>query len=245
MRSCSLFRMIIMCWVCAILTLNAKTIGYEALTSFYLQPSEAYHLKEEVLAFELRRYQHADAYKNYTVIKGIYRIPKYQIASRVRKNFDMARPNLSRESDIVDPSNYKEDVYRGFILYKNGKVVRLNEIADIVACLNGVDTVAEAQFVVWLHLNSIGEEHVKKWKSANTHLRMEFISQKYKKSKQGYGIMLDFFVTDTVNNVSQNFVDSMIITSKGEMIHHKELKKGKIQYIYPEACGYSIIQNEK
>ena len=70
--------------------------------------------------------------------------------------------------------------------------------------------------------------------------------EKFIKTKKGYTIVSDYFVEHTTGKESQNFIDSTVVNSQGEILGVKQLKKSKLVIVSDAAlCGYGSLLNKK
>ncbi len=94
----------------------------------------------------------------------------------------------------------------GFMIDKEGKMWRMNEVLDVVKYLGKIDTPAEIKLVLWLN----NEAHDK---------------DKYRKTSNGYTVISEY--DNSIDNFGEcgHFVYRLKINKKGKITEKKLLKK--------------------
>ena len=222
----------------------AKSGKWKNIEPFNKHSANAYQLKEDIDVLEIRAYGIRSKYKTYHTSIGIYVKPKKELSKKLVKKFSKATLNSSRKGDIRIPPDFKGNISRGFILYKNGKIFRMNEMSDIISCLGEIDTAAEAQLVLWLHSQYSGVKQTAKGKLS---YRPAVLNQKYRKTEKGYEIVTKYTISHSYSrskwewcNDEQNFTDRAIIDKRGKIVGFKQLSKSKIKSECSEVVCHSL-----
>lgn len=222
----------------------AKSSKWQNIEAFNSHPANAYHLKENIDVLEIRAYGICNHYKTYHTSIGIYVTSKKQLGKTLVKKFSKVTLDSSRKGDIRIPADFKGNISRGFVLYKDGKIFRLNEISDIITCLGEIDTAAEAQLVLWLHSKYSGVKQTEKSKLA---YRPMVQDQKYRKTPEGYKIVTKYTISHSYSrsewvwcNDEQDFTDSAIVDKRGKIIGFKQVSKSKMKSECSEVVCHSL-----
>ncbi len=233
-----------------IMEVYAKEIKWHTLKDIDTYSSSNYNLKDDVLALEIRTYGFSNNYKkskNITI--GIYVKPLESIKSKLVKKFRNASPNFTREGNIRNPPDFKGDINRAFVIKKNGDVLRMNEISDVIGFLGTIDRPAEAYLIWWMHSMYSGTKDTKNWKSA---YRPLIINRKYRQTSQGYEIIIKYIISRSYSkknelcNSEQNFTDKIIVDKRGNIIYFKQLHKSKVKSECSKInCGGPPITHKK
>ena len=205
----------------------------EVVRAFDSYTSSDYHLREDVIALEIRTYGFNNNYKkSKNTPISIYVIPLNLIDKKLVKNFHDASPDFTRKGDIRNLPDFRGDKTRAFMLKKNGVVYRMNEIADVIYALGEIDRPAEAYLVWWMHSKYSGTEDTKEWESAYSPLVQ---SSKYRQTSQGYEMIIKYVISRGYSKknefctTSQNFTDKAIVDKNGQITYFKQLYKSKIK----------------
>ena len=215
------------------ISLYAKEAKWHNLKKINSYKSDDYHLREDVIALEIRTYDDIDNYKKPAYIPvSIYSKSLNSIDKKLVKYFHDASPDFSRKGDIRKVPDLKGDKTRAFMLKKDNVVYRMNEISDVVYALGEIDRPAEAYLVWWINSKYSGIKDIKKWKSANSPVVK---SSKYRQTSQGYEMIIKYVISreyDKNNEFcidSQNFTDKIIVDKNGQIVYFKQLNKSKMK----------------
>jgi hypothetical protein len=219
-------RIILLSVLTALSSLQAGT--WKETKDIRKQPASVFHLNENILALEIRAYTNNK--QSERVVLKIYTKPLKSINKKMMKQFRAVKLNKGRKSDILKESYILNDTSRGFVLYKDGKISRVNEISDVVALLGTIDTPAEAQLVWWLHGKYSGKKLTKKW----TFSAPVDKSTLYQKSKNGYKLLHKYTIRGfrekeraSREYLEITFKDMMTVTSKGKLVNFKQVSRTK------------------
>jgi hypothetical protein len=190
----------------------AKWIELKSLNAY--QSSE-YHLKNGVDYLEVREYIWQSPHKvdknSYRVVISAYKTPLKSFKSKKVKKFKALAPNFTKEANIREighclMSGCTFSRSNGFMIDKDGKMWRMNEVSDVIKYLGTIDTPAELKLVLWL--NSEAHDKDKYWKTSN-----------------GYTVISEY--DNSIDNFGEcgHFVYRLKINKKGEITEKKLLKK--------------------
>jgi len=193
----------------------AKGAKWQNLKLLKKYSSHAYSLKAGVQYLEVREYIWQSPHKvdknSYHVVMSAYRTPLKSFKSKKIKKFKALVPNFTKEANIREighclMSGCSFSRSNGFMIDKDGKMWRMNEVSDVVRCLGTIDTPAELKLVLWLN----SEAHDK---------------DKYRKTSNGYTVISEY--GNSINNFGErgHFVYKLKINKKGEITEKKLLKK--------------------
>ena len=168
------------------------------------------HPSENVKCLEIRSYENNLNNKN-TYHRWIRYVtwcsePISGIDPALYKKFSTAKPMRTKESNIG--GSHPGRLINGFIIDKNNKVWRMDEVKDVITQLGEIDTPAEARLILWIHGYTNGNH--------------------YYKTAKGYEITYTYETTE--NSKSPQCVDHKEITEKalvnkkGEIVSRKKLK---------------------
>ncbi len=215
------------------ISLYAKEVKWHNLKKINLYKSGDYHLREDVIALEIRTYDDIDNYKKPAYIPvSVYAKPLNSIDKKLLKYFHDASPDFSRKGDIRKVPDLKGDKTRAFMLKKDNVVYRMNEISDVVHALGEIDRPAEAYLVWWISSKYSGIEDTKKWKFANSPVVK---SMKYHQTLQGYEMIIKYIISRSYDKDyeyctdSQIFTDKIIVDKNGQIVYFKQLNKSKVE----------------
>jgi hypothetical protein len=219
---------------------------WKPLKPLYEHPSTAFHFNDNVLALEVRTYNNYEKtlHGNEFTLFSWYRKPREELNPKMLKHLQKAKPNYARKSDILQPYLSLKTTSRAYVLYKDGKISRMNEIADILNLLGDVDTPAEAQLVLWLNAKYTGAKYTKTWE--NLLVDIAYIKTKYKNVQNGYALLQSYTLTGDLRKkekdyaMSQTFKHIAVIDKSGKIIKFKLLSHLKpiAKYLSPEiVCG--------
>ena len=214
--------------------------AYGVVRAFDSYESSDYHLKDDVIALEIKTYSSKNGYKkSIDTPISIYTKP---ISSKLLKYFHNASPDFSRKGDIRNPPDYKDYKTRALMPKKDNVVYRMNEISDVINALGEIDRPAEAYLVWWMHSKYSGRKDTKNWKNANRPLVQ---NRKYRKTSQGYEMVIEYSISRNYDksdyescDISQKFTDKVIVDKHGQIIYFKQLNKSKIKTkCYEQTCN--------
>ena len=207
----------------------AKDIKWQELKSLYKYPASAFHLKDDVSVMEIRHYGTYSNFKKYnkpTIMMKYYKIPLKLLDPKLVKRFKNTAPNLSKSGNIHRTSKNSVEITNAFIMDNSGKILKMNEIVDVIGFMGEIDTPAEAQLVLWLHSKREGT--------------------KYRKISKGYEIIIKYYKSypsdggdkriAEICEENREVIDKAIINLKGKIISYKQVsiaKKGSISCIHP------------
>ena len=96
----------------------------------------------------------------------------------------------------------------GFMMDKNNKVWRMDEVKDVITQLGDIDTPAEARLILWIHGYTNGNHY---YKRAN-----------------GYEITYTYETTESSKNSQcvdhKEITEKALVNKKGEIVSRKKLK---------------------
>ncbi len=209
--------------------LHAKDAKWQELKSLYKYPASAFHLKDDISVMEIRCYSTYDNYKKYnkpTIRMRYHKIPLKLLNSNLLKRFKSTAPNLSKSGNIHRTSKNSVEISNAFIIDNSGKILKMNEIVDVIDFMGEIDTPAEAQLILWLYSKREGT--------------------KYRKTSKGYEIIIKYYKSypsdggdkriAEICEENREVIDKAIINSKGKIISYKQVsiaKKGSISCIHP------------
>ena len=216
-----------------IIVLYGNSGGWKELPPLIEQSPKAFHLPKDILALEIRTYSsYENGEGNELTVLRIYPTPRHKIKTKMLQQFERAKPNFTRKSDILQPSFGLKTTSRAFALYKNGKITRMNEISDIIHLLGKIDTPVKAHFVLWLHSKYSGHDSTKAWSFVYFPTN---IKTKYKKIKDHYRIMQTYTLKGEIDKnknefyiMSQTFTDLAEIDQMGKVKKFKQISQSKV-----------------
>ena len=173
------------------------------------------HPSENVKCMEIRSYENNPNNKN-TYHRWIRHVtwcsePISGIDPVLYKKFSMAKPMRTKESNIG--GSHPGRLINGFLIDKNNKVWRMDEVKDVITQLGEIDTPAEARLVLWIHGYTNGNH--------------------YYKTAKGYEITYTYKTTE--NSKSPQCVDykeiteKALVNKKGEIVSRKKLKSRSLK----------------
>ncbi len=193
----------------------ANAVTWQYLKPLKKYPSHAYSLKADVHYLEVREYiwqsPHNVDKNSYHVVMSAYKTPLKSFKSKKVKKFKSLAPNFTKEANIREMghclmSGCTFSRSNGFMIDKNGKMWRMNEISDVIKYLGIIDTPAELKLVLWLN----NEAHDK---------------DKYRKTSNGYIVISEY--DNSIDNFGEcgHFVYRLKVSKKGKITEKKLLKK--------------------
>ncbi len=229
-------------------SLSAKETKWHDLKEVVKQygsyTSRDYHIRDDIIALEIRTYGFRDGHQTYKDIPvAIYRVPVESIDKRVFRRFRNASPNLKQKDEIRNPPDFRGDKSRAFIIANDKKIYRMSTISDVIYYLGDIGRPAEAYLVWWMHSRYSGMKDTKSLKSRN---RPIILSKKYRLTSRGYEMLIKYRISnDYIKNRGrescseyQDFTDKVIIDKHGRISYFKQLKKSKIKTECSEIlCG--------
>ena len=207
----------------------AKGAKWQELKPLYKYSASAFHLKDTVSVMEIRRYGTYNNFKKYnkpTIMMKYHKTPLKLLDLKLLKRFKKSAPNLSQSGNIHRTSKSSAEITNAFIIDNSGKILKMNEIVDVIGFMGEVDTPAEAQLILWLHSKREGT--------------------KYRKISKGYEIIITFEKTYPSNKGDgkiaeiceeiREVTDRAIINKKGKIISYKQVdiaKEGRVSCMHP------------
>ncbi len=178
------------------------------------------HPSENVKCLEIRSYE-VNQKKQQSNHKWIIHMtwcsePISGIDPVVVKKFRTAKPMSTKGSNIGGEKFGR--FVNGFIIDKNDKVWRMDEVKDVITQLGEIDTPAEARLILWIHGYTNGNH--------------------YYKTSKGYEITYTYETTDkeckgcpgTTQCVEKKEVtEKALINKKGEIVSRKKLKSRSLK----------------
>ncbi len=200
---------------------EAKSVKWYKLKALKEYPSSAYSLKEGIEYLEIRSYYRGVGERgyntsDYTTLLSIHRKSLLSFDSKIVKRFKSSQPNLSKDTDIKKSSmclmsGCVSRIGNAFVIDSKGRVLRMNQVEDIIAMLGEIDTPAEAKVVLWLNekYRDITDENYK---------------DKYRKTTKGYVVLSEY--DNSIANFGEcgNFTYRIEISKKGKITQKKLLK---------------------
>ena len=211
----------------------AKDAKWQTLKSLYDYSESAYELKDGVEYLELREYTRVkdskEKMRHAETAFVMSRRPLSDFPPSKVKKFNKLTPILSKQTNIrkftsCSPNGCGEHVGNGFMIASDGKLWKMNEIADVWNYIEKIDTPAKIQLALWLNGKRYGTRYRK---VANG---FEVIIEQYKSSCGGD------------EEYEEYFTYSVHVDHKGKVTQEKLLKhtKEKVQclrkpaiYLYP------------
>ena len=134
--------------------LEAKGVQWKKITHHDIDvyKSSEYHLKNDVKCLEIRTYikKKNKFYSNYWSTPLSWSIRPYNTFDpKLMKKFRDAKPDFSRNSDMG--KREAGSISNAFVLDTQNKMWRMNMAEDVIRFLGDIDTLAEAQLVLWLY----------------------------------------------------------------------------------------------
>lgn len=206
----------------------AKDAKWQNLKPLYKYSTGAFHLKDDVSVMEIRRYDTYDNYKKYnkpTIEMKYYKTPLNLLKAKLVKRFKNCTPILLESGNIHRLSKHSSEISNAFIIASSGKVLKMNEIIDVIGFMGEIDTPAEAQLILWLHSKREGTKYRKTAKGYE-------IIIKYEKSYPSKG---DGKIAEFCEEIREA-TDRAIVNKKGKIISYRQVgiaKKGRVSCMHP------------
>jgi hypothetical protein len=230
-------------------TLMASGGKWHSLKAVGKHNAKSYTLAKNVARLELRSYDWRYEKRGiYTVLCNIEASAPKVVDPKIIKKFTDAKPNLKRGGDMGKSRLKFGDAIRGFVLYANGKISRLNEVSDIIKLFGKIDTPAEAQLIIHLSMkySGIKDIHVKTYVNGG----LDIDKSKYRKTSKGYEIWNKYTIysgsdpcTGLYDSQNKTFIDRTVVNKNGKIILMKQLSKkikkssgGELFSIPPVGC---------
>jgi len=229
--------------------LMASDGNWHSLKAVGKHSAKSYTMAKNVARLEIRTYDWR--YKTngiYTVLCNIETSAVKVLDPKIIKKFIYAKPNLKRGGDMGRSRLKFGDTMRGFVLYDNGKISRLNEVADIIKLLGKIDTPAEAQLVIHLSMkySGIKDMYAKSYVTGG----LDIEKSKYRNTSKGYEIWNKYTIYSGSDpcvglyaSTDITFTDRTLINRDAKIIFVKRLSKikkkesgGDIYSIPPTDC---------
>jgi len=200
---------------------HVKSVKWHKLKSLKDYSADAYTLKEGVEYLEIRAYTRAMQSKvyseKYIVTVKLGKTALKSFDTEVVEKFKASSPNLNKKTNIrkygfCAMEGCTSYISNGFMIDKNRKIWRMNEVSDIIKTLGDIDTPAEAKLVLWLH-------------DKNRGLADENHKDKYRKTPKGYTIISEY--DNSMDNFGEcgHFTYRIDISKQGKITQKKLLKK--------------------
>ncbi len=196
--------------------LYSKDDKWKELKALYKYQASAFHLKDDISVMEIRCYSTYDNYKKYnkpTIRMKFYKTPLKLLDSKLVKRFENSAPNLSKNGNIHRTSKSSVEISNAFIIDNRGKILKMNEIVDVIGFMGEIDTPAETQLILWLYSKREGT--------------------KYRKMSKGYEIIIKYEKSYPLDKESKKrpeycydireVTDRAIIDKKGKIVSYKQL----------------------
>ena len=207
----------------------AKGAKWQNLKPLYKYSTSAFHLKDDVSVMEIRRYDTYDNYKKYnkpTIEMKYYKTPLKLLDPRLLKRFKSTAPILLKSGNIHRLSKRSSEINNAFIIDSSGKMLKMNEIIDVIGFMGEIDTPAEAQLILWLYSKREGTKYRKTSKGYEIIIKYE---KSYPSSK-GDGKIAE--ICEEIREAT----DRAIVNKKGKIISYKQVgiaKKGRVSCMHP------------
>jgi len=168
------------------------------------------HPSENVKCLEIRSYENNPNNKN-TYHRWIKYVtwcsePISGIDPALYKQFSTAKPMRTKGSNIG--GSHTNRLINGFMMDKNNKVWRMDEVKDVIAQLGEIDTPAEARLILWIHGYTNGNH--------------------YYKTTKGYEITYTYEITERSKDPQcedhKEITEKALVNKKGEIVSRKKLK---------------------
>jgi hypothetical protein len=168
------------------------------------------HPVENVKCLEIRSYDNNPNNKN-TYHRWIRHVtwcsePISNIDPAVFKKFRTAKPMRTKGSNIG--GKHPGRLINGFMIDKNNKVWRMDEVKDVITQLGEIDTPAEARLILWIHGYTNGNYY-------------------YKRAK-GYEITYTYETTESSQHSQcvdhKEITEKALVNKKGKIVSRKKLK---------------------
>jgi len=218
-----------------IFLVTAEGSAWKKLEYIEMQDGKTYHLQDNVSVLEFRNYK--KPYKASSFRPDIT-IEVKKVSEKEMKTFRRAAPNFSRKSNIAYPPKYKGDTSRAFVLYSDGKISRMNEIADVLKLMGTIDTPEEAQLVLWMH--SQYRKKAKKTLKGSKVNSVTVTEEKARKVSNGYEFISKYTLYATKKGSEEEGESYSFSIQLFQVVTVKSLvsKDGKIK-------SYKIISRSK
>ncbi len=211
----------------------AKDAKWQKLNSLYDYSESTYSLKEGVEYLELREYTRVKNSKEkmrYTDTAFIVsKRPLGDFPPSKVKKFSKLRPILSDQTDIrkftsCASRSCVEHIGNGFMIASDGKLWKMNEIADVWNYIEKINTPAKIQLALWLNGKHYGT--------------------RYREVSNGYEVIIEEYRSSCGEDeeYEEYFTYSVHVDHQGKVMKEKVLKhsKEKVQclrkpaiYLYP------------
>lgn len=196
--------------------LHAKTAKWKTLKLLHEYTESTYQLKEGVEYLELREYtrvQNSKKKMRHTeTVFEMKRKPLSGFPSAKVKNFNKLTPILSDQTNIrkftfCDPNGCVEHVGNAFMIANDGKLWKMNEIADVWNYIEKMDVPAKIQLTLWLY----GKRH----------------GTRYRKVSDGYEVIIEQYRYSCAEEYEEYFTYSVHISKQWKVVKEKLLKYRK------------------
>ena len=202
----------------------ANAAKWQKLKQLYDYSESTYSLKEGVEYLELREYTRVkDSKEKMRHTETAFVMKRKPLsdfpASKVKK-FNKLTPILSKQTNIrkftfCDSYGCGEHVGNGFMIASDGKLWKMNEIADVWSYIEKIDTPVKIQLALWLNGKHYGT--------------------RYRKVSKGYEVIIEVYRSSCAeNNEYEEYLTySVHVDDKGNVTKEKLLKhtKEKVQCV--------------
>ncbi len=185
--------------------------------------STDYRLNSNIAYIELRRYQKyikSGSNMDKSFNSNIY-IKVLQIGEQPKISSNQLRRFNSIKGDFGDISNIRKDsmslmsgcscnIVNAFMIDKNSKMWRLNEVKDIVNSIKPIDTPAEIRLIIWLH-----------------YIKFDKSKIRYKKIEDGFDILLEYENSLLNRGECGKFGYKFTIDKSGKVLNMHQIYKAK------------------
>lgn len=202
-------------------TINAKSSKWHTLKALEPYSASEYTLKEGVEYLEIRSYIRSIQSKiysdRYVVVAKFGNKTLDSFEPKVVEKFKASPPNLSEKTNIRKygfciMAGCTSYIGNAFMIDKNKKIWRMNEVSDVINMLGVVDTPAEVKLVLWLNDNH---------RSTNDMNHKD----KYLKTSTGYSVLSEY--DNSMSNLGECglFTHEISINKQGKITQKKLLKR--------------------
>ena len=180
-----------------------------------------FHLSENVKCLEVRYYD-LDPDHKWTNQRWMSHLlwcsePLSKIDPSIVKKYLKAKPMVTQERNIGNKKSGR--LVNAFILDKNNKIWRMDEIDDVLKQLGEIDTPAEARLVLWMHGHPGGSRYHKTAKGYT--IDIELMEWGPEKDVIGAGGIAEFCTE------GRKVVKRALIDKGGKIVSYRTIQKSK------------------
>lgn len=208
---------------------HAKSAKWQKLKPLYAYGESDFHLKDDIVICEIRRYGTYNNFKKYnkpTIEMKYYKTPLKLLDRKLVKKFKNAAPNLSKSGNIHRTSKTSVEITNAFTMDNRGNILKMNEIVDVLGFMGEVDTPAEAQLILWLYSKLEGSKYRKTFKGYEVLIKREKTYPSDKGDKSIGEFCKEWRIV----------TDKAIINKKGKIVSYKQVgisKKSNLSCLHP------------